>query len=252
MIEGADLELFRRTVAQATATHSAADSGADLDAALHDMGWPDAFADDPAAAVSCLFLAQGYENARSSALAWVNGSAQVAPGVRVTSEVTSGLDPELGLATDDTPAAKAPNPWAQIALGYEMAGASRRMIELARDHALERVQFGRPISQFQAVRHRLAESHVAVEGAIDLLDAAGRDQDLAPVGKAVSGRAARTAAKHCQQVLAGIGFTAEHPFHRYFRRVMALDQLLGSSRTLTRELGAQVLDQRQVPRLLSL
>ena len=248
MIEGADLELLRRTVARVTSNHT----GPELDSALHEMGWPDAFADEPAAAVSCLFFAQGYENARSSALAWVNGSTEVARGVRWGGHATSGLDPELGLLTDDTSQMAVPNPWAQIALGHEMAGASRRMIELARDHALGRVQFGRPISQFQAVRHRLAESHVAVEGALDLLDAAGRDPALAPAAKAVAGRAARTTAKHCQQVLAGIGFTAEHPFHRYFRRVMALDQLLGSSRSLTRELGAEVLDQRRIRPVLPL
>ena len=47
--------------------------------------------------------------------------------------------------------------------GHETLGASRAMLALAREHALERVQFGRPIASFQAVRHRLAESLVAVE-----------------------------------------------------------------------------------------
>lgn len=251
MIDRADLELFRQGLQKAAATHT----GAALDAALEEMGWPDALAVDPAAAVSCLFLAQGYENARSSALAWVNTSAVVAPGVIWGEPGTAdiaGLDPCLELSRAPGMEAPAPSPWGQIALGYEMVGAARRMIELAREHALERIQFGRPISQFQAVRHRLAEAHVAVEGAKDLLDAAGRDESLAPMAKAVAGRAARTAARHCQQVLAGIGFTAEHPFHRYFRRVTALDALLGSSRTLTRELGAEVLRRRQLPSSLPL
>ena len=248
MIEGADLNMFRRTVEQATTAHT----GAALDRALQEMGWPDALADDPAAAISCLFLAQGYANARSSALIWITGDPAVAPGVAWGDAPTAGLDPHLGLRMDETAVMPTSEPWGQIALGYEMAGAARRMIELARDHALERIQFGRPIGQFQAVRHRLAEAHVAVEGAVDLLDAAGRDRTLAPMAKAVAGRAARTAAKHGQQVLAGIGFTAEHDFHRYFRRVMALDQLLGSSRTLTRELGAAILAQRRLPPLPAL
>ena len=51
-------------------------------------------------------------------------------------------------------------------------------------------------------------------------------------------------ARHCQQVLAGIGFTAEHPFHRHFRRAVVLDQLLGGS-ALTRSLGADLLAGRQ-------
>ena len=46
----------------------------------------------------------------------------------------------------------------QLALGHELVGASRQMLELARQHALDRVQFGQPIARFQAVRHRLAET----------------------------------------------------------------------------------------------
>ena len=46
---------------------------------------------------------------------------------------------------------------------------------------------------------------------------------------------------HCQQVLAGIGFTTEHDLHLSVRRVLVLDQLLGSSKTLTAELGMQLL-----------
>ena len=60
------------------------------------------------------------------------------------------------------------------------------------------------------------------------------------------------AARHCQQVLAGIGFTTEHPFHRSVRRVLVLEQLLGSTRTLTRELGRDVLERRELPALLPL
>src|SRR6202044_3606584 len=101
----------------------------------------------------------------------------------------------------------------QVALGYELIGAGRTMLELARTHALERMQFGRPIGSFQAVRHRLAESLVALEAAAALLDAAWEDPApaIAAMAKAFAGRSARTAARHCQQGLAGIGFTTEHP-----------------------------------------
>ena len=47
------------------------------------------------------------------------------------------------------------------------------------------------------------------------------------MAKAVAGRQARTTARHCQQVLAGIGFTTEHPLHHYVRRTLVLDALLG-------------------------
>ena len=123
------------------------------------------------------------------------------------------------------------------------------MLELARRHATERVQFGRPIAMFQAVRHRLADSLIAIEAADSLL--AGAWEEPAPVlaamAKGMAGRGARTVAKHCQQVLAGIGFTAEHPFHRFYRRVVVLDQLLGAGSVLTRQLGTDVLATGTLP-----
>ena len=140
------------------------------------------------------------------------------------------------------------------ALAAELVGAGRTMLDLARTHALDREQFGRPISAFQAVRHRLADTLVALESADGLLAASWEDDSplLAAMAKAVAGRAARTAARHCQQVLAGIGFTTEHRFHRYLRRSLLLDQLLGSSRTLTRDLGTDLLASRELPALLPL
>jgi hypothetical protein len=53
-------------------------------------------------------------------------------------------------------------------------------------------------------------------------------------------------------VLAGIGFTTEHPFHRYLRRILVLEQLLGGTHSLTRELGAETLARRELPALLPL
>ena len=69
----------------------------------------------------------------------------------------------------------------------------------------------------------------------------------AAVAKAIGGRSARAVARYCQQVLAGIGFTTEHPFHRYVRRVLVLDGLLGDARSLTRELGEGLLRTRRLP-----
>ena len=67
------------------------------------------------------------------------------------------------------------------------------------------------------------------------------------MAKAFAGRSARTVARHCQQVLAGIGFTTEHPLHRSVRRTLVLDQLLGAGSDLTRRLGADVLQQATLP-----
>jgi len=137
----------------------------------------------------------------------------------------------------------------QLALGHQLVGSGRTMLEQARTHALERTQFGRPIGSFQAVRHRLAESLVALEAAAALLDAAWDDPSpvTAAMAKAFAGRSARTVARHCQQVLAGIGFTTEHPLHRSVRRTIVLDQLLGAGSVLTRTLGADILSSAALP-----
>jgi hypothetical protein len=137
----------------------------------------------------------------------------------------------------------------QLALSHEMIGAARTMLELACQHALARVQFGRPIAMFQAVRHRLAESLIAIEAADSLLAGAWDEPSpvLAAMAKGMAGRNARTAAKHCQQVLAGIGFTAEHEFHHFYTRVVVLDQLLGAGSVLTRQLGSTMLATGTLP-----
>jgi len=172
-----------------------------------------------------------------------------------------GIDPALGLfevmgefetgwaaqpKSADWPAAAA---LGQLALSHELVGAGRTMLELARTHALERMQFGRSIGSFQAVRHRLAESLIALEAAAALLDAAWEDPSprSAAMAKAFAGRSARTVARHSQQVLAGIGFTTEHPLHRSVRRALVLDQLLGAGTVLTRTLGADVLSSGTLP-----
>jgi len=319
-MEGAERELFERSVRHATETHTA-DS---LDAALAELGWPDALEMHREAAVSTLFSLQGEANATSSAIELVLGNAlglegpadlglllpplgRVSPpgtgaGPRVavlglatfglgsakrvrlvssgddgwrvvavdadqlTLRTVRGVDPVLGLVEASGEAeVEEPTPipgdrWdeavavGQLALAHELLGASRRMLSLAREHALERIQFGRPIGTFQAVRHRLAETLIAIEGADAAVSACWDPctPRTSAIAKALAGRAALGAARNCQQVLAGIGFTAEHPFHRYVRRVLVLDQLLGSSRSLTRGYGAELLATRRLPDLLPL
>ncbi|MGH3634588.1 MAG: acyl-CoA dehydrogenase family protein, partial [Mycobacterium sp.] len=140
------------------------------------------------------------------------------------------------------------------ALGWWLVGTGRAMLSLARQHALDRVQFGRPIASFQAIRHRLAETLVAIEGAEATLlaTAAEPDEIGCLLAKAAAGRAALTAARHCQQVLGGIGFTAEHALHRHVERALVLDGMLGSARELTKEAGAILRAKGSAPRLAQL
>jgi hypothetical protein len=181
-----------------------------------------------------------------------------------------GLDPALALTeitgVDVTPdvivaGKQAGAAWdavataGRVALGYQILGAVGRMIDLAVEHARSRVQFGRPIGSFQAVRNRLADAHVAREGAAAALAAAWDADDAFLAGllaKSLAGRAARIAATQCQQVLAGIGFTAEHPFHRFLARALVLDSVLGSARELPTVIGAHLISAGTVPRLVDL
>ena len=185
----------------------------------------------------------------------------------ITRTPVHGIDPDLGVwrieASGIAPLAVRPLDGAaweeglaagRRALATELVAAGRAMLRLAREHALEREQFGRPISTFQAVRHRLAEAYVALEGAdaavVSAWDVPGPLTAL--LAKSLAGRATRVATTHCQQVLAGIGFTTDHSLHRYVKRAMMLDGLLGSSYTLPRHLGATLLATRHAPRLLDL
>jgi hypothetical protein len=140
------------------------------------------------------------------------------------------------------------------AVAHQMLGASRAMLELASAHARERVQFGRSIAAFQAVRHRLADALVACEALEATLHAAAEESNglTAALAKATAGRTARTVATHCQQVLAGIGFTTDHPFHGYLKRTMVLDGLFGSADQIAVDLGRQLLAARRVPTLIEL
>ena len=124
----------------------------------------------------------------------------------------------------------------------ESAGLARWCLHTASDYAKVRVQFGRPIGQFQAVKHALADMLVTVEQCAAVAwDAAaalseermasgdlGRsDRDLsASIAGAVGLEAAAHCAKQCIQTLGGIGFTWEHDAHLYLKRAMATLQLV--------------------------
>ncbi len=143
---------------------------------------------------------------------------------------------------------------ARGALAHELIGVSRRMLELARLHAIDRVQFGKPIASFQLVRARLAESLVAIEGAAAVAAVLGESNDplVAATAKSLAGNAARTTAANAQQILAGIGFTTDHPFHLAMKRALVLDTLFGSAKTLPTEIGRELLARGHAPRLVEL
>ncbi|MFJ5306475.1 acyl-CoA dehydrogenase family protein [Streptomyces sp. NPDC088350] len=262
-MDAAERDLLAETLRK---TMTAA-SGQALDASLTDLGWAELLAEHPDIAVPLTFRLLGETGAHAPLLNDVLLSAAGRPvggtlplpyagggtwvvWERDDSAAGTALDPELPLHT--VPAGP-PVPLAagRVALGWWLVGAGRAMLTLARQHAVDRVQFGRPLASFQAVRHRLAETLVALDGAEATLVAAADDLS-ALLAKAAAGQAALTAARHCQQVLGGVGFTAEHDLHRHVRRAMVLDGLLGSARELTREAGALLRAGGSAPRLVQL
>ncbi|WP_428844598.1 acyl-CoA dehydrogenase family protein [Mycolicibacterium hodleri] len=242
-------------------------AGPELDAALGELGWSDMLSDMPDAAIALVFRLLGETGSHASilndvvlkssrrepggtpALPYAGGSQVVWERTDFSSTALGGLPLRRVEEGELLRLAEA-----RRALGWWLVGSSRAMLSLARAHALDRVQFGRPIAGFQAVRHRLAETLVAIEGAEATLSLPGADNpDLtALLAKAAAGQAALTAAKHCQQVLGGIGFTAEHDLHRHVERVLVLDGLLGSSRELTKKAGAGLRARGSAPRLAHL
>jgi alkylation response protein AidB-like acyl-CoA dehydrogenase len=124
---------------------------------------------------------------------------------------------------------------AVVALACEQLGVAARSLEMAVAYAKERVQFGRSIGSFQAVKHRCADMAQQVEAARSSVAwavacAADGSPDL-PVAAAMAGVCASEAAVFATaenvQVHGGIGFTWEHPAHLYFRRARSNALLLG-------------------------
>jgi alkylation response protein AidB-like acyl-CoA dehydrogenase len=125
---------------------------------------------------------------------------------------------------------------ARVALAAEALGGAERIVEMTTEYVKQRLQFGRPIGSFQAVKHRLADMMVELEAARSLAWYAACVVDE---GGAELEAAAATAKSYCCdaffdcaasaiQLHGGIGYTWEHEAHLYFKRARATATLLGS------------------------
>jgi alkylation response protein AidB-like acyl-CoA dehydrogenase len=135
---------------------------------------------------------------------------------------------------------------AAVALSAEQVGGAERCLEMAVDYAKTRHQFGRPIGSFQAIKHMCADMLVRVESArsasyFAAWTAAVADEELtlaASVAKSWCSEAYFRNAADNLQIHGGIGFTWEHPAHRYLRRARSSMTLFGDP-TYHRERVAQ-------------
>ncbi|MDP9862685.1 MULTISPECIES: acyl-CoA dehydrogenase [Streptosporangium] len=138
---------------------------------------------------------------------------------------------------------------AAILLGAEAAGVASWCVRAASEYAKVRVQFGRPIGQFQGIKHKAARMLVALEQARATVwdatraaeragrgageeagaGAAGEAAYAAAIAGVVAPDAAVQCAKDAVQIFGGIGYTYEHDAHLYYRRALTLRALLGPS-----------------------
>ncbi|GAA4227402.1 acyl-CoA dehydrogenase [Actinomadura meridiana] len=132
----------------------------------------------------------------------------------------------------------------------EAAGLGAWLVTTAADHAKVREQFGRPIGQFQGVKHKAAGALIALEQARAAAWDAARalDDHAAEAGFAAAVAAVSAVdagvriARDAVQILGGVGFTWEHAAHVYLRRAMTLRALLGPSREWAARVAALALD----------
>lgn len=127
-------------------------------------------------------------------------------------------------------------PLAWTAIAADALGGAQACLERTTAHVRERVQFGRTIGSFQAVKHRLADMLVAIEQArsgvywaAGEIDAGGTDARFAAhAAKSFACDTYAECAGHAIQLLGGIGFTWEHDAHLFFKRARADLSLMGS------------------------
>ena len=125
---------------------------------------------------------------------------------------------------------------ARIALASEALGGAERLLEMTTAYVKERLQFGRPIGSFQAVKHRLADMMIEVEAAKSAAwyaacvadERQAEIPEAAAIAKSYCCDAFFDCAANAIQLHGGIGFTWEHEAHLYFKRARATATLLGS------------------------
>jgi alkylation response protein AidB-like acyl-CoA dehydrogenase len=134
------------------------------------------------------------------------------------------------------------------ALAAEQVGGAQVCLEMSTDYAKTRLQFGRPIGSYQAIKHKCADMLVEVEfaksAAYNACFAAANDEDdlLAAVALAKSycSEAYFHAAAETIQIHGGMGFTWEHPAHLYFKRAKASELLFGDAAHHREVLAGQI------------
>jgi alkylation response protein AidB-like acyl-CoA dehydrogenase len=152
--------------------------------------------------------------------------------------------------TDARPILRVLRDRALAALAAEAVGVGSAALDMAVAHARERHQFGKPIGAFQAVAHQLAQSFLELEAARSLAywaawavsEGAPEAAAAAAAGKARAAEAAVASCERAIQIHGGIGFTWEHPLHRWYKRALSISAYLGWGPEHRARVAAHLLD----------
>ena len=139
-----------------------------------------------------------------------------------------------------------------VVLAAELVGVAQQCLDLTVAHLAQRVQFGKPLATFQALKHRCAQMMVAVELARSAVLGAAREFDggphegralrLATMARCLADDAAQYCTQEAIQLHGGVGFTWEFDPHLYFKRAQATRSWLGTSSEWREHLAATLLD----------
>jgi hypothetical protein len=131
---------------------------------------------------------------------------------------------------------------AAILLAAEQIGAAAKCLDLTVEYTKDRVQFGRPVGSFQALKHRMADLYVAVQSARAVVNDAIAEPSAASaaVARVVASEALSKVAAEAVQMHGGIAITWEHDIQLYFKRAHGSAQLLGPPREHLRRLESEI------------
>jgi alkylation response protein AidB-like acyl-CoA dehydrogenase len=158
----------------------------------------------------------------------------------------------LGRLSASSGDAAVDRPRVRAALALEAVGVAQRALDWGVEHAKERQQFGKSIGVYQAVSHSLVDAFMATELARSLAYwaawcvAEGDEQapTAAAAAKAYAAEAAVSACERSIQVHGGIGFTWEHPLHRYYKRAQWIQAFDGYPAKHRAEIAAALLESK--------
>ena len=153
------------------------------------------------------------------------------------------------LLTDAAAAAASANDRAATFTAAELCGLADTMVQLTVGYVAERKQFGVPIGSFQAIKHHLANAHLAVEFAKPLVWRAAYSLSTgdpaasvhASMAKSAASDATNLAGRVAMQCHGGIGYTTEYDLHLYLKRAWALEAQDGSAANHRRRIASAVI-----------